>query len=94
MILQFLLNYFLTEYGSGKFKPLLELFEKNDFDIKRVLQNINPKDIMPILSEFLKSGIGKNNPPENEVFEGLEPIKNFADSEVVETLNYFFSSAD
>ena len=48
---------------------------------------------MPILSEFLKSGIGKNNPPENEVFEGLEPIKNFADSEVVETLNYFFSSS-
>lgn len=94
MILQFLLNYFLTEYSGGELKPLLELFEKNDFDIKRVIQNINPKDIIPLISTFLKGGIGKNKAPESEVFGGIEPIKNFADSEIVETLNYFFASND
>ena len=91
MILQFLLNYFLTEYMDGELKPLLELFEKNDYDVKKVLKNVNPKDIMPLLSTFLKKGTSKTKAPESEVFGGIEPIKNFADSEIVETLNCFFS---
>ncbi len=94
MILQFLLNYFLTEYANGELKPLFELFEKNEFDIKKVLKNVNPKDIMPIISTFFKNATHKTNAPESEFFGGVEPIKNFADTEIVETLNYFFTSTD
>jgi hypothetical protein len=92
MILQFLLNYFLTEYAGGELKPLYELFKKNNFDIKSILENLNPKDIMPLISTFIKAGNNKNNAPENIIFEGTDPIKNFADNEIVLALNSFLQS--
>ena len=91
MILEFLLNYFLTEYASGELKPIYELFKKNNFDIKSVLKNLNPKDIMPLINAFMKGKNSNNKAPENMVFGGVEPIKSFADSEIVLALNSFFS---
>ncbi len=92
MILQFLLNYFLNEYKNGEFKPLYDLLEQNNFDILSALKNSKPQDFAPIVRAFFEKGEKNNNAPEDFSFEGVSPIKSFADSEIVSSLNAYFSS--
>ncbi len=91
MILQFLLNYFLTEYKNGEFKPLYDLLEANDFDLISALKNAKPQDFAPLLRTFFERKNQNKSAPEDCTFGGVEPIKNFADSEIVSTLNAYFS---
>lgn len=93
MILQFLLNYFLTEYGDGVFKPLYELLEENSFDIIKALKNAKPENFAPLVSKFLESG----SPPSTAVFnDNVEnkttPVASFTDVEIVNSLNQYFSN--
>ena len=88
-ILQFLISFFLNEYG-GKFKPILEELKNNNFDFKKTLSNLNLEVIAPIIKEFMENNI-KNRPAENLQSEvGLSPIINVADNEIVQTLNKYF----
>lgn len=92
MILQFLLNYFLTEYQGGKLKPIYELLEKNSFDLSKTLKNAKIETFAPLISSFLSSmPIKSYSPPSNEAFS-ITPIQNFADKEILETLNQYFSN--
>ena len=89
-ILQFLLSFFLNEYGGGSLKPILELFKENSFDIKRVLQNLKPETVAPIIKDFMSKN--NNKSPTETVGHacGLNPIAKIADKEIVYTLNKFF----
>ena len=89
-ILQFLLSFFLNEYGGGNFKPILELFKENSFDLKKVLQNLKPETVAPIIKDFMSKN--NNKSPTDSVGQvyGLNPIVKIADKEIVYTLNNFF----
>lgn len=90
-ILQFLLSYFLKNKGFEKLAPLFELFKANSFDLKRVLQNLNPSVLEPILDMFINFQ-NKNAPPNNGgAFNGLTPVSSFADKEIVNALNKYLS---
>lgn len=90
-ILQFLLSYFLKNKGFEKLAPLFELFKANSFDLKRVLQNLNPSVLEPILEMFMNIQ-NKNAPPNNGgAFDGLTPVSSFADKEIVSALNKYLS---
>ena len=88
-ILQFLLSYFLKDKGFDKLAPLFELFKANSFDLKKVLQNLNPTVLEPLFDMFMN--IQKKAPPENGgTYCGLSPLSNFADKEIVNALNNYF----
>ena len=92
MILQFLLNYFLTEYDNVKFKHLYYLLEANNFDLLTLLKNAKPQDLAPLFASFFKNN-KNNNATEDFSFDGVEPIINFADKRIVETLNAYLSQS-
>lgn len=88
-ILQFLLSFFLNEYG-GKLSPIIELLKNNDFDIKKTLQNVNLETIAPLIKNFMENGT-KNRPENSErSVAGLNPIAKIADKDIVYTLNKYF----
>lgn len=89
-ILQSLLSFLLNEYGDGNFKPIFNLLKENSFDITKVLKNLKPETITPIIKEFLSKN---NKSPTQTVGQGfgLNPIAKIADKEIVYTLNKFFS---
>jgi hypothetical protein len=63
----------------------------NSFDIKKVINSLNPEILEPIIKEFTNAK--KTNPTETVGFgEGLKPIAAFADKDVVYTLNKYFYS--
>lgn len=93
MILQFLLNYFLTEYGDGAFKPLYELLEENSFDIVKALKNAKPENFAPLVSKFLEGGNSLSTPVFNDNVENkTTPVASFTDVEIVNSLNQYFSN--
>lgn len=87
-ILQFILNYFLSEYKDSPLSPVFKLFSDNGFDIKNVLSNLDLSKIMPIINLLLSSKIQKDSPIESESYK-TTPIKNVADKEIVYILNSY-----
>lgn len=88
-LLQFLLSFFASEYGKN-LSPLIEIFKKNNFDLKKVLASINLDTLAPIIKNFMENA-QKNRPEHTErnVY-GLSPISKFADKDVVYALNSYF----
>ncbi len=92
-ILQFLLNFFLKDNGGGALKELLNLFSQNSFDLKKVLANLNPETLAPIIENFM-NGTKKENPIKSTGFSyGLSPISKIADKDIVYTLNQHFDQS-
>ena len=89
-ILQFLLNFFLEQYGNGKFKEIFNFLKANNFDVNNALKNIKPENLTPIVKAFMNDN--KNSHKENFSSPcGLTPIAKIADKEIVYTLNKYFS---
>lgn len=89
-ILQFLLSFFLNEYGGGKFAPILNLLKENSFDIKKVMANLNPETVAPIIKDFMNSAKKESPEAYSGHSEGLSPIAGIADKDVIYTLNKYF----
>ena len=90
-ILQFLLSFLLESKYGEKLKPLINLFQNNSFDLKSVLNNINLEAIAPLLKEFM-STMNNNGPTETVgPIDGLNPIANIADKDIVFALNKYLS---
>ncbi len=89
-ILQFLISFFLKEYGGDKILPVFECLKQNSFDLKKTLQNLNPEILAPILQSFMEKRQNNNPRSENGGF-GLEPINSVADKKIVGCLNGYFS---
>ena len=90
-LLQYLLSFFIKEYGKD-FAPLIELLQKNGFDLKRTLKNANLETLAPIIKAFMEKA--QKNSPENSGLSnyGLSPISAFADKDVVFVLNKYFGN--
>ncbi|MBR1983504.1 MAG: hypothetical protein IKA12_02325 [Clostridia bacterium] len=91
-ILQFLLSFLLKDSNLSSLAPLLEKLKESNFDLKKVLLNLNPETIFPLISSFMQDK-GQNKSPSTSGFEeeGLQNISNFADKQIVECLNCYFS---
>ena len=91
-ILQFLLSFLSNNSGASSLAPIIEKFKQNDFDVKKVLSSLSPDMILPLLSSFMNNFGEKKNPSSSHYEEeGLESICNFADRQIVERLNCYFS---
>lgn len=89
-ILQFLLSFLIEEYGGKDFEPLLEILEKNNFDIKAIAKNVPPEQLAPALKVLLGKSKRHSEKPE---CPKLAPIKKFAGKEIFDCLNEYFSLA-
>jgi len=91
-----LLQFFSTLLGdqkfAGVFAPIIELLRQNSFDIKKVLASLNPEMLKPIIEEFMKNI--NNRPAQSaERTDGLKPISNIADKDIIYVLNKYLSQA-
>lgn len=89
-LLQFLLSFFVEEYGGGKFKPVFDLLKNNSYDLKKTFSELKPETVAPIIQAFssLKNDSGKTV-SENGV--GLSPLNGVADEKILRSLNAYFS---
>lgn len=94
-ILQFLFIFLLDEYGGKELEPLLDTFRENDFDIKKSLSQISPKDLVPIIKFFLGYGDkNKSHPPKNECDNKLVVIKSIANDTIYNCFSDYFSNSN
>lgn len=87
-IIEFLLYFFLEEYGGEEFLPILETMKENDFDIKKTFKNIPPEKLAPVVRNFLR----KKEPKEEPSTLDLSVIENIADSEILSCLKAYLTS--
>ena len=87
-ILQFLAQLFANEQNSKIITPILELLKQNNFDLRKVLANVDPKTLAPIIKEFMSN---MQNRPTDSVRRnnGLSPISNIADKDIIFSLNKY-----
>lgn len=88
-ILQFLLSEFLKNGGNDNLKPIIDLFKDNSFDLKKVLKNLSPELLAPVIKSF--SGQNKSRAEARRDY-GVTPISKIADKDIVYTLNKYLSS--
>ena len=91
-----LLQLLTTLFGNDKFigtlSPIIEHLRQNSFDIKKVLASLDPEMLKPIIEEFIKSI--NNRPAQSaERIDGLQPISNIADRDIVFALNRYLADA-
>ncbi|MBQ0099246.1 MAG: hypothetical protein KBS91_01705, partial [Firmicutes bacterium] len=89
-ILEFLLYFFLEEYGGEEFLPILETMKQNDFDIVKTFKNIPPEKLVPVIRNFLR----KKEPKEEPSTLDLSAIENIANSEILRILKNYLLSVD
>ena len=87
-IIEFLLYFFLEEYGGEEFLPILETMKENNFDIIKTFKNIPPEKLAPVVRNFLR----KKEPKEEPLTLDLSVIENIADSEILSRLKAYLSS--
>ena len=87
-ILQFLTQFLANEQNSKILMPIFELLKQNSFDLRKVLSNLNPQVLAPIIKEFMAN---MNNRPTDNVGRnnGLVPISNIADKDIIFSLNKY-----
>ena len=87
-LLQFLVS-FIKNGGLEKFMPLINSLFNGNFDLSKLLANLDLSTIAPVVSQFMQ----KNNGTTVSVEPlGLKPIMNIADQQIVYTLNQYFYS--
>ncbi len=92
-ILQLLLSYLLENVGGEKIKPVAEMLKKNNYDIKKVVSELNPETILPLISNFINLNTKNQNPEPCGCNDwGLQPLSDFADAHIVDRLNQYFTS--
>ncbi len=90
-LLQFIINNF---FGGklGELTPLIELLKKNDFDIKKIISELKPETLAPLVSAFTEFFANTNSPTDSAgEYHGISPIAKIADKEIVYTLNKYFA---
>jgi hypothetical protein len=92
-ILQLLISFLVKEYGKD-FAPLFDHLKENNFDIKSAIKNIDVSALLPLIEKFINLKDAKNRPFETQErdIQGLKPISNIADKDIVYTLNRYFYS--
>ena len=92
-ILQFLTAFFQNNQNLKLIAPIIEILRNNHFDIKKALSSLTPEMIKPIIEQF---SVVMNSAPQgfNERSQGLTPISNIADKDIVYCLNKYLSSAN
>ena len=96
-ILQNLLSIFLNSENGRTFAPLLKLLIDNQFDLLKTIKCLDSEKLRPLIQALYKGFSQKSatkNPTENSAGCScyLNPIVDFADQEIVRSLNKYLAS--
>ena len=72
--------------------PVINLLRENSFDLKKVAQSLTPEKIAPIIETFSKSAERAAETRKAEHANGVAPIANVANKEIIYTLNRYLST--
>lgn len=91
-LLQFLTTFFKNNQNLKLIAPLIEILRDNNFDIKKALSSLTPEMIKPIIEQF---SVVMNSAPNGfeQKNQGLTPISNIADKDIVYSLNRYLSQS-
>lgn len=85
--------------GLNALAPVFKLLNENSFDIKKVLEKVTPEDLAKIfqgIAETTENGKTAQNAQKNAPFvtetNGVAPISDIADKEIVYALNKYVNS--
>lgn len=70
--------------------PVINLLRENSFDIKKTVSGITPETLIKLGGELLKNGAPEPTFHETEK-NGVSPIANIADKDIVYILNRYIS---
>lgn len=89
------LKNFLSGGNAQAIIPIINLLRENSFDVKKTLGSLTPEILSPIVENFFKNDDTKEsvNPARNAA-QGVAPIANIADKEIVYALNRYVSAND
>ncbi len=88
-ILQFLLSNFLGD-KANLIKPIIDILQKNNYDISKSIFSLTPETLAPIVSAFTSAMQNTARPTGNVGRAvGTAPIAKIADKEIVYTLNKY-----
>ncbi len=86
-------DFLLKAYGAEELSPIISSLEKNGFDIKKTVSDLNPNTVLPVLKNIFSSLSKDTN---NDIGDysltkcfGAAPIADFADEEIVARLNEY-----
>ncbi len=88
-IIEFLLYFFLEEYGGEDFLPLLDSIKENNFDIVKTIKNLPPEKLAPIIKGLFKNKERKENSSRSV---DLSVIKNIANLNIYSMLENYLSA--
>lgn len=71
--------------------PVINLLRENSFDIKKTVSSITPETLMKVGNELLKNSAPQSTFHETEK-NGVSPIANIADKDIVYILNRYISA--
>ena len=85
-----ILKNFLSNNNLSALIPVIKLLGENSFDIKKTINSITPETLIKAGEQLLK-----NNAPQTSYEtekNGVSPIANIADKDIVYTLNRYISA--
>ncbi len=86
-------DFLLKAYGAEELSPIISSLEKNGFDIKKTVSDLNPNTVLPVLKNVF-SALSKETNKDGGGYSttekfGAAPITDFADEEIVSRLNQY-----
>lgn len=93
-LLQFLISFFSNNSNLEKFSGLINTIKENSFDFNSILKNIDLKTILPFIKEFFDSLQNKNPTESVGSVQGLTPIANIADKDIIFVLNKYLGQTE
>ncbi len=84
-IIKFLLSFFFNEYLGDDLNKIYKLFEENSFDVKKVLANVKPDMLAPLIKSIMSNG-NKKSPNEADFDTALKPISPFANGDIIKRM--------
>ena len=85
------LKNLIPNINAGGLVPIINLLRENSFDLKRTAQTLTPEKLAPIIESF-SINAAKSAAKTNTHANGLAPIANVADKEIIYTLNRYLST--
>ncbi len=93
-LLQTLLNLLFPGKGA-QLEPLLRYAAENEFDLKRMLGNLDVSALAPLLGGlFTSPSAPKADDTAKKAMAPSEPVARIADRDIVNCLNSYLSSGD
>ena len=83
-----MLSDMLSGNNAEPLFALLNALKNNSFNVKEALKNISPESLAPLFKSFSEAAKSETTSPLN----GVTPIANIADREIVYALNRYLSS--